>query len=383
MKYAFCLFLVLALVSNAVCAGENVDYYKYKDTKFKKITFDEQFFSDILLEKDASNIPKYEEEKGIIKEAFPSSVITPFSFDALNTIETDNKTIIIVFRDHLDKKLHELSEKLLPIQPFINALQEDGTVVCFAHVAENGCQFLIVKQSFNFQEEKVAGNKLSGKGLSYILNYLTKVVKVSSYKSRFQNYKPGDDYSIYREVKDAVKDGGVAFDLGYFEESVYINPILGFSIDFPQWETVRKVKKDHAREERIGSIFGQTTLFLFNKYTQSPDIRNNPEVWMGVCHVKEQSLESFAEKEKKDIGYDMTPVIMKKGKMSGKDIYTIQYSIQPMDHKTGRPLDHLPPIHRKIIIFKKNGFVGKMGIMYRNDEQGKELDKILGTIQLK
>ena len=208
MKYSFAVILMLTFFINNAFTSENVDDYKYKDTKFKKITFDEQFFSDILLEKDASNLPKYEEEKGIVKKAFPSSVITPFSFDALNTIKTDNKTIIIVFRDHTDEKLLELTEKFLPLKPFINTLQEDGTVASFAHVAGNGSKFLIVKQSFNFQEEKVTGKKLSGKGLSYVLNYLTKVVTVSSYKSRFRNYKPGDDYSIYRDVKDAIKDGG-------------------------------------------------------------------------------------------------------------------------------------------------------------------------------
>ncbi len=379
MKYAFAVILALAFVSNSVFAGEN---YKYNDIKFEKITFNEKIFSDILLEKDTSNLLKYEEEKGIITKEFPSSVITPFSFDELNNIATDNKTIIIVFRDHRDDKLHELLERFLPIQPFSDSFKEDGTVVSFAHVAENGCRFLIVKQSFNFQEEKVTGKKLSGKGLSYVLNHLTKVVKVSSYKSRYRNYKPGDDYSIYREVRDAINDGGVVFEWGYFEGSVYINPTLGFSIDFPQWETVPKVKKDHAREERISYLFGQMTLFLFNKYPQSPDIRNNPEVWMGISHIKEQSLESFAEKEKKDIGYDLTPVIMKKGEMSGKDVYTIRYSIQPMDHETGRPLDHLVPINRKIIIFKKNGLLGMIGVKYWDDEQEKELEAILATIKL-
>lgn len=374
MKCAFVAILGLTFVCNCVCANENITHYRYKDVKFEKVQFDDQFFSNILLEKDMSNIMKYEEEKGIIKKQYPSSVITAFNFDALNTIKTDNKTVIIVFRDHSDKKLHELLQGFLPIQPFVDSFKEDGTVVSFAHIGENGCRFLFVKQSFNFQEEEVAGKKLSGKGLSYVLNYLAKVVKKSSYKNRFRSYKPGDDYSIYREVRDAINDGGVAFEWGYFEGSVYTNPGLGFSIALPQWETVQEVQKYIARKQGVDYFFGYMHLFLFSKYPQSPDIRENPEMCLSVAHVKEKSLESYLkENDYKNI---------EKGKISGKDVYTVRRSSPVKDHDTGRPLDHLPPINRKIIFFKKNDLVGEMGIMYRNEEQGKEMDAILETIQL-
>ena len=169
--------------------------------------------------------------------------------------------------------------------------------------------------------------------------------------------------------------GGVAFEGGYFEGSVYINPSLGFSIDLPQWETVRKVKKDIAQEEDIGYSFGYMDLFLFSKYPQSPDIPENPEMCLLVAHVKERSLESYIKEH-----YSKN---MEKGKNSGKDVYTVRLSYPVKDHETGRPLDHLPPINRKIIFFKKNDLVGMMGIMYQNEEQGKELDEILGTIKLK
>lgn len=374
MKYIFSVILGFTFICNSVCAGENVNYYKYNNTKFDKVVFDNQFFSEILLEKDSFNETKYEEEKGILKKQFPLSVITPFCFDALNSTKTDNKTVIIVFRDHTDENLHELLRRFLPIQPFADSFKEDGTVVSFAHVGENGCKFLIVKQSFNFQEETFADKKLSGKGLSYVLNHLTKVVKVSSYKNRFRSYKPGDDYSIYREVKDAIKDGGVPFEWGYFEGDVYINPTLGFSIDLPQWETLPRVKQDIAREGGIGYFFGYMHLFLTSKYPQSPDIPENPEMCLSVAHVKDKSLEFYI----KENGYKN----MEKGKISGKDIYTVRLSYPVKDHETGRPLDHLPLIHRKIIFFKKNGLVGEMGIMFQNEEYGKELDKILGTIKL-
>lgn len=375
MKYGFALILFTVFTGHAAFAGKDVGYYPYKDTKFDKVIFDQQFFSNILLEKDSANKPKYEEEKGIIKKQFPSSVITPFSFDALDSIETDNKTIIIVFRDHTDKKLHELLMRFLPIQPFADSFKEDGTMVSFAHVGENGCRFLIVKQPFNFQEERVAGKKLSGKDLAYVLDHLSNVAKVNSYRNRFRSYKPGDDYLIYRRVKDVVAEGGVAFERGYFEGSVYINPSLGFSITLPQWDTLRKVQKDVAREEGIGCFFGYMNLFLISKYLQTRAFPENPEMCLSVANVKEKSLESYL----KENGYKN----IEKGNISGKEIYTVRRSYPPKDHKIGRPLDHLPLIHRKAIFFKKNGLVGEMGIMYQNDEQGKELDKVLGTIQLK
>lgn len=375
MNYAFFTILSFIFMCNTVCADENEGYLKYKDVKFDKVLFDDQFFSDILLEKDVSNAPKYEEEKNIIQNNFPSSVISPFTFDALNTLKTDNKTVMIVFRDHSDKKLHALLQRFLPIQPFVDSFKEEGTVVSFVQMGENGCNFLIVKQSFNFQEEKVGGKKLSGKGLSYVLNHLTKVVKTSLYKSRFRSYKPGDDYSIYRNVKDTINDGGVAFEWGYFDGYVYINPSLGFSIDLPQWETVRKVQKDLSQEEGVGYFFGQMNLFLFNKYPQAPDILYNPEMCLSVVHVKAKSLESYLEEnDYKNI---------EKEKISGKDIYTFRRSYPVRDHETGRPLDHLSFINQKIIFFKKNGLIGEMGIKYGNDEQERELAVILETIQLK
>ena len=375
MNYIFFTILSFIFICNTVCADENVGYLKYKDVKFDKVLLDDQFFSDILLEKDDSNITKYEEEKDIIQNNFPSSVVSPFTFDALNTLKTDNKTVIIVFRDHSDKKLHSLLQRFLPIQPFVDSFTEEGTVVSFVQMGENGGNFLIVKQSFNFQEEKVAGKKLSGKGFSYILNHLTKVVKVSSYKSRFQNYKPGDDYAIYRDVKDAINDGGVAFEQGFFEGSVYINPSLGFSIDLPQWETVRKVQKELSQEADIGYFFGRMNVLLFDRYPQSPDILNNPEMCLSVVHVKAKSLESYLEEN----GYKN----IEKEKISGKDIYTFRRSYPVRDHDTGRPLDPPSLIHLKIIFFKKNGLIGEMGIKYGNDEQERELARILGTIQLK
>ncbi len=194
-------------------------------------------------------------------------------------------------------------------------------------------------------------------------------------QARIDEMRGKDTPQIVGEsTSGSAKDEGVAFEWGYFEGSVYINPTLGFSIDLPQWESVRKFKKDIAQEEHVDYFFGQMNLFLFSKYPQSPDIRHNPEMWMAVYHVKEQSLESHIEEQ--------NYVILEKGKISGKDIYTIRLLIQPKDHKTGRPLDHLPPIHRKFIIFKKDGLVGEIGILCQTDEEEKELGKILETIQL-
>jgi hypothetical protein len=167
----------------------------------------------------------------------------------------------------------------------------------------------------------------------------------------------------------------IVLEIGSFKDFTYVNSSLGFSIDLPAWKSVRKFKKNIAQEEDIDYDFGYMNLFLFSKYPQLPGIPDNPEMNMAVHQAKDQSLKSHIEKQ--------NYANIKKGKITGKDIYTIQRLIQPKDHQTGKPLDHLAPIHLKFIVFKKNGLIGEIGILYRNTEQEKELNNILGTIQLK
>ncbi len=188
-----CLF-VFAIVAPNVCAEPVKKPYPFKDIPFEKATYDQSFFSNILLEKDTACSAKYEAEYRAIKQHFPESVVTPFAFSDLPTLDAAGKTVIIVFKDHADTKLQEFLERFLPIQPFAGQSKEEGTVISFTHVGENGAKFLIVKQAFDFQSAN-----MTGKGLGYVANFLSGVAKVSSYKSRFKSYKPSDNYSSYKK----------------------------------------------------------------------------------------------------------------------------------------------------------------------------------------
>jgi len=178
-------------------------------------------------------------------------------------------------------------------------------------------------------------------------------------------------------------DGEEAFlKMGYFDNTAYVNPSLGLSISLPQWEAVQRLKQETAHAEKISlNDFAHMNIFLLHKYPQSTDNPYNPEIWLGVYNDKVQTLKSFVEKTQRDLAPDMSSVKMEKGKIADKEIFTITYTRHPMDQR-GQPLYHLDPVNRKIVIFKKEGLVGEVGILYWNDEQEQELNRILETIKL-
>lgn len=197
MKYKFILTILVMFLFTppANSADEDTSDYKYQNTKFEKIVYDESFFHNILLERDRTTPKKYEYEKNIIKRMFPDSTVKAFDFNDFNQLDAKNKTIIIVFRDHKDSKLDAFLKRFLPIKPFAKTFLTEGSVCDFTHIGNNGENFLVVKQAFDFQSIKT-----QGKGLGYILNFLSNIAKVSSFKNRMHCYKPSDYYT-YEEYK--------------------------------------------------------------------------------------------------------------------------------------------------------------------------------------
>jgi hypothetical protein len=190
-KFILIILVMCLLTPSANSANEDTADYRYQDTKFEKIVYDESFFHNILLERDRTTPEKYEYEKNIIKRVFPDSTVTAFDFDEFNQLDANNKTIIIVFRDHKDLKLDVFLKHFLPIKPFAKTFLTEGSVCDFTHIGNNGEKFLVVKQAFDFQSKNT-----QGKGLEYIVNFLSKIAKVSSFKHRQHCYKPSDYYTF-------------------------------------------------------------------------------------------------------------------------------------------------------------------------------------------
>lgn len=119
-------------------ADEDTSDYKYQNTKFEKIVYDESFFHNILLERDRTTPEKYKYEKNIIKRMFPDSTVKAFDFNDFNQLDAKNKTIIIVFRDHKDSKIDAFLKRFLPIKPFAKTFLTEGSVCDFTHIGNNG-----------------------------------------------------------------------------------------------------------------------------------------------------------------------------------------------------------------------------------------------------
>jgi len=156
--------------------------YHYKADAFKRVVYDKDFFSEVFLARDVTNMDKFRKDRKIISGLFGNSNVSAFDLVDFDKLDTINRTVIIVFDAYSENKLPEFLQKFTPMQPFAKYFtgQSQCAAASYTQVGENNQRFLIVKEEPN------------GKGLAYVLNFLANVQKTASYKNRANCFKPSN-----------------------------------------------------------------------------------------------------------------------------------------------------------------------------------------------
>jgi hypothetical protein len=174
---------ILALQFGAIHgAGAQERVYHFKDTPFKRVAYDKNFFAEVFLNRNIANIEKFRKDRNIITGLFHESNVAAFDLVDLDKLDTVGRTVIIVFNASNEDKLPAFLSRFKGIQPFAKYFDNQSHCggATYTQVGENGEKFLIVREEGN------------GKDLAYILNFLANVQKIASYKNRANCFKPSD-----------------------------------------------------------------------------------------------------------------------------------------------------------------------------------------------
>ena len=175
------IFLTL-IISSVNAVGAEQRPYHFKDTPFKHVVYDKDFFGEVFLDREISNIEKFRKDRNVITGLFSNSNVAAFDLVDLDKLDTVGRTVIIVFNASNADKLPGFLQRFAPIAPFAHYFT--GATQCaaasYTQVGENGERFLVIKEETN------------GKGLAYILNFLANVQKRASYEHRANCFKPSE-----------------------------------------------------------------------------------------------------------------------------------------------------------------------------------------------
>jgi len=175
------VFFVLSLgAANAFSAGEPA--YHYKDSPFKQVVYDKDFFAEVFLDREISNIEKFRKNRSTIIDLFNGSNVAAFDLVDFDKLDTVGRTVIIVFDASNEDALPEFLLRFVGIKPFASYFDKQSScgAASYTQVGKNGEKILVVRI-----EPK-------GKDLAYVLNFLAKVQKTAGYKNRANCFKPSN-----------------------------------------------------------------------------------------------------------------------------------------------------------------------------------------------
>lgn len=178
-KIFIAVFFVLSLATgNSFGAGEPA--YHYKDTPFKRVSYDKDFFAEVFLDREISNMGKFRKNRRVITGLFSGSNVAAFDLVDFDKLDTVGRTVVIVFDASNETMLPEFLRRFPGIQPYASYFsnQSKCAAASYTQVGENGEKVLVIKEEPN------------GKNLSYVLNFLANVQKTASYKNRANCFKP-------------------------------------------------------------------------------------------------------------------------------------------------------------------------------------------------